>query len=139
MEDLSDPPHERDINPPPAITSESNLSEAATPTPTVDYQSIATLLDNLRSPSIHRRLCSVAPSSLRSIAVGLGPRRTRNELIPFLETLTDDEDQVLRALASGVAGLVGCADGEEEVRGTKTAAAAAAARHIITTHPKFNS
>lgn len=69
--------------------------------------------------------------------MGLGPRRTRNELIPFLETLTDDEDQVLRALASGVAGLVGCADGEEEVRGTKTAAAAA--RHIITTHPKFNS
>jgi serine/threonine-protein phosphatase 2A regulatory subunit A len=58
------------------------------------------LLDELRSEEIKKRINSV--SQLKTIATALGPDRTRNELVPFLNGIglndiefVDDDEQVL--------------------------------------------
>ena len=37
--------------------------------------------------------------SLNTISVALGPERTRNELLPYILELLDDDEEVLAALA----------------------------------------
>lgn len=65
---------------------------------------IATLIDELKNDNMAVRLASVR--KLGDIARALGPERTRNELIPYLNEFIEDEDDVLVALAEQVPKLV---------------------------------
>lgn len=58
---------------------------------------IAVLIDELRHDDLQLRLNSI--KNLRTIATALGPERTREELLPFLQEIIDDDDEVLIALA----------------------------------------
>ena len=58
---------------------------------------IAILMDELRSEDVQLRLNAI--HRIKTIALALGPDRTRAELIPFLQESVDDEDEVLLALA----------------------------------------
>jgi serine/threonine-protein phosphatase 2A regulatory subunit A len=63
----------------------------------VELYPIAVLLDELKNDDIKLRLN--ATRRLKTIAAALGPERTRSELLPFLTDTTDDDDEVLLALA----------------------------------------
>ncbi|KAK2461907.1 hypothetical protein APHAL10511_006370 [Amanita phalloides] len=65
--------------------------------PVEDIAPIAILMDELKSDDVQLRLNAI--HSIPTIALALGPDRTRNELIPFLQESVDDEDEVLLALA----------------------------------------
>jgi serine/threonine-protein phosphatase 2A regulatory subunit A len=54
-------------------------------------------MDELRSEDVQLRLNAIHRVS--TIALALGPDRAREELIPFLQESSDDEDEVLLALA----------------------------------------
>eukprot|EP00928_Gymnodinium_smaydae_P072085 TRINITY_DN55505_c0_g1_i1.p1 TRINITY_DN55505_c0_g1~~TRINITY_DN55505_c0_g1_i1.p1 ORF type:complete len:594 (+),score=139.94 TRINITY_DN55505_c0_g1_i1:127-1908(+) len=58
---------------------------------------VAVLIDELRHDDVQVRLSSVR--NLSTVAVALGPERAREELIPFLQEIIDDDDEVLLALA----------------------------------------
>ncbi|KNZ54919.1 uncharacterized protein VP01_2817g2 [Puccinia sorghi] len=58
---------------------------------------LAVLIDELKSDDVSARLTSI--HRLTTIALALGPQRTRDELIPFITEGMDDEDEVLLALA----------------------------------------
>ena len=53
-------------------------------------------MDELRSEDVQLRLNAI--HRVYTIALALGPERTREELIPFLQESVDDEDEVLLAL-----------------------------------------
>jgi serine/threonine-protein phosphatase 2A regulatory subunit A len=74
-------------------------SEPAPPTTTADgdIYPIHLLMDELKSDDVHLRLQSIR--KLSTIALALGPQRTRDELIVFLQDQLDDEDEVLLVLA----------------------------------------
>eukprot|EP00744_Colponema_vietnamica_P003663 GILI01005585.1.p1 GENE.GILI01005585.1~~GILI01005585.1.p1 ORF type:complete len:585 (+),score=223.80 GILI01005585.1:42-1796(+) len=59
--------------------------------------SVAVLIEELRHEDVSVRLNSV--KKLPLIAAALGPERSREELIPYLTELVDDEDDILLALA----------------------------------------
>ncbi|EGR29291.1 hypothetical protein IMG5_159380, partial [Ichthyophthirius multifiliis] len=59
-------------------------------------QTVNQLIDDLKNEDIRKRQISVA--NLPVIASALGPERTRLELIPFLNELMDDEEEVLTSL-----------------------------------------
>lgn len=65
---------------------------------------IAVLIDELKNDDIVIRLNSLR--RLGIIAKALGPERTREELIPFLQESTDDEDEALQVLAEELGNLV---------------------------------
>jgi len=69
---------------------------------------VAVLIDELRHDDLQLRVNAI--KQLRTIATALGPERTREELLPFLQEIIDDDDDVLIAMAeqlgNGVA-LVG--------------------------------
>ncbi|KAI9090824.1 armadillo-type protein [Phlyctochytrium arcticum] len=65
---------------------------------------IAILIDELKHEDVTLRL--TAMRRLSTIALALGPERSRDELIPFLEDSIDDEDEVLLALADELGGFV---------------------------------
>mmetsp|Transcript_81622 Transcript_81622/g.141873 ORF Transcript_81622/g.141873 Transcript_81622/m.141873 type:complete len:596 (+) Transcript_81622:118-1905(+) len=58
---------------------------------------VAVLIDELRHDDLQMRLNSI--KNLRTIATALGAERTREELVPFLQEIIDDDDEVLIALA----------------------------------------
>ena len=58
---------------------------------------ITVLIDELKHDDVTLRINAIR--RLSTIALALGPERTREELVPFLEESTDDEDEVLLALA----------------------------------------
>lgn len=58
---------------------------------------VAVLIDELRHDDLQLRLNSIR--NLSTIATALGPERTRDELLPFLQEIIDDDDEVLIALA----------------------------------------
>ncbi|CAO3577132.1 unnamed protein product [Absidia cylindrospora] len=62
-----------------------------------DLYSIAVLISELKHEDIQFRLNSI--SKLSIITDALGPERTRVELVPFLQELIDDDDEVLLVLA----------------------------------------
>ena len=62
-----------------------------------DLLPIAVAIDELKSLERKNRIKSVR--SLGTIALALGPERTRIELIPYLMELMDDDEEVLIALA----------------------------------------
>lgn len=58
---------------------------------------VTVLIDELKHDDVTLRINAIR--RLSTIALALGPERTREELVPFLEESTDDEDEVLLALA----------------------------------------
>jgi len=58
---------------------------------------VAVLIDELRHDDLQLRVNAV--KQLGTIATALGPERTRGELLPFLQEIIDDEDDVLVAMA----------------------------------------
>ncbi|KAK5666179.1 protein phosphatase 2A structural subunit [Batrachochytrium dendrobatidis] len=65
---------------------------------------IAVLIDELKHDDVVLRLNAIR--RLSTIALALGPERTRDELIPFLDESVDDEDEILLALAEELGGFV---------------------------------
>ncbi|EIW72553.1 hypothetical protein TREMEDRAFT_41828 [Tremella mesenterica DSM 1558] len=72
---------------------------------------IQILTDELKSEDVVLRLASVR--RLSTIALALGPQRTRDELMPFLTDQLDDEDEVLLVLAEELGGLIEYVGGKE--------------------------
>ncbi|CAD8061663.1 unnamed protein product [Paramecium sonneborni] len=58
------------------------------------------IIDELKSDDIRKRIHSVKHLDL--IASTIGPDRTKNELIPFIQELLDDDDEVLIELAESL-------------------------------------
>lgn len=80
----------------------------------IEYvQPVALLMDELKSEDSAVRVESMR--RLRTIALALGPERTRSELLPFLQTCLDDEDEVLAALADEAALLLEHLGGQEHL------------------------
>ncbi|ORX37393.1 armadillo-type protein [Kockovaella imperatae] len=69
------------------------------------------LMDELKSEDVMLRLTSIR--RLSTIALALGPQRTREELIPFLQDQLDDEDEVLLVLAEELGGFAEYVGGKE--------------------------
>lgn len=63
-------------------------------------QPVALLMDELKNEDTAVRVESM--KRLRTIALALGPERTRNELLPFLQNSLDEEDEVLAALSEEI-------------------------------------
>ncbi|CAM0137626.1 unnamed protein product [Umbelopsis sp. WA50703] len=72
---------------------------------------IAVLVDELKHEDTTLRLNAIR--RLSTIACALGPQRTRDELVPFLDESTDDEDEVLLALAEELGNFSSCVGGKE--------------------------
>ncbi|CAH8638386.1 unnamed protein product [Dicrocoelium dendriticum] len=75
------------------------------------YYPIAVLIEELRNEDVHLRLNSIR--QLKTIALTLGPEKTRSQLIPFLSETVCDEDEVLFALAEQLGSLVPYVGGPE--------------------------
>lgn len=69
------------------------------------------LMDELKAEDVVLRLSSIR--RLSTIALALGPQRTREELIPFLQDQLDDEDEVLLVLAEELGGFSEYVSGKE--------------------------
>ncbi|KKY21371.1 putative protein phosphatase pp2a regulatory subunit a [Phaeomoniella chlamydospora] len=65
---------------------------------------IAVLIDELKHDDVLLRLNAI--HRLSTIALALGPERTRDELIPFLDDSVEDEDEVLTALSEELGNFV---------------------------------
>lgn len=65
----------------------------------------------VQNEDIQLRLNSIR--RLGTIALALGEERTRSELIPFLHENTDDEDEVLQAIAEELGNFVQYVGGAE--------------------------
>ncbi|KRX45056.1 Serine/threonine-protein phosphatase 2A 65 kDa regulatory subunit A alpha isoform [Trichinella murrelli] len=74
---------------------------------------IAILIDELRNEDVQLRLNSIR--KLSTIALALGPERTRTELIPFLTDTIYDEDEVLLALGEQLGNFTHLVGGPEYV------------------------
>ncbi|KAK2767485.1 Polyamine N-acetyltransferase 1 [Arachnomyces sp. PD_36] len=72
---------------------------------------IAVLIDELKHEDVLLRLNAI--HRLSTIALALGPERTREELIPFLDDSVEDEDEVLTALSEELGGFVEYVGGPE--------------------------
>ncbi|XP_065322764.1 serine/threonine-protein phosphatase 2A 65 kDa regulatory subunit A alpha isoform-like [Gordionus sp. m RMFG-2023] len=75
---------------------------------------IAVLIDELRNEDVQCRLNSI--KKLSTIALALGPERTRSELVPFLTEAIYDEDEVLLALAEQLGQFTSLVGGPEYVQ-----------------------
>lgn len=78
-----------------------------------DLYQIAALLDQLKHDDVALRVN--ASSNLVRIGSALGPERTRNELVPFLEETTDDDDEVLVVIAGKIGEMSETVGGSEHV------------------------
>ncbi|DAZ95900.1 TPA: LOW QUALITY PROTEIN: hypothetical protein N0F65_012611 [Lagenidium giganteum] len=65
---------------------------------------IAILVDELKHEDVQLRLNSI--KKIHIIASALGPERTREELLPFLNDSLDDEDEVLLVMAEELGNFV---------------------------------
>ena len=75
--------------------------------------SVAVLIDELKHEDVSLRLNSMR--QLETIATALGPQRTREELLPFLNESVDDEDEVLLVLAEELTKFIGFVGGNEHL------------------------
>ncbi|KAG5480706.1 hypothetical protein CUR178_05841 [Leishmania enriettii] len=64
------------------------------------FESVKTMIDNLRSEDPEARLSSMR--GIHLIATTLGPERTRDELLLYLTDYLDDNDEVLRVFANAL-------------------------------------
>ena len=76
-----------------------------------DLAEIARLIDDLKHEDVALRTASM--KRVVDIATALGPGRTREELLPFLNESIDDEDDVLLILADKLGRMVGPVGGAE--------------------------
>lgn len=58
---------------------------------------IAVLIDELRDDDQKKRITAI--QSFATICIALGPERTRNELLPYILELLEEDEEVLTALA----------------------------------------
>ncbi|EEH20660.2 hypothetical protein PABG_02891 [Paracoccidioides brasiliensis Pb03] len=72
---------------------------------------IAVLIDELKHEDVLLRLNAI--HRLSTIALALGPERTRDELVPFLDDSVEDEDEVLTALSDELGNFVEYVGGPE--------------------------
>jgi hypothetical protein len=72
---------------------------------------IAVLIDELKHDEVTLRINAIR--RLSTIALALGPERTRDELIPFLDDSVEDEDEVLTALSDELGSFVEYVGGPE--------------------------
>ncbi|EAW08176.1 protein phosphatase 2A structural subunit TPD3 [Aspergillus clavatus NRRL 1] len=72
---------------------------------------IAVLIDELKHDEVTLRINAI--HRLSTIALALGPERTRDELIPFLDDSVEDEDEVLTALSEELGNFVEYVGGPE--------------------------
>lgn len=72
---------------------------------------INVLTEELRNEDVQARLKSI--TKLSTIALALGPERTRNDLLPFIMETVYDEDEVLLALAEQLGGFVALVGGDK--------------------------
>ncbi|KAI9917812.1 hypothetical protein PsorP6_013078 [Peronosclerospora sorghi] len=77
----------------------------------VEVYPMTLLTEELKSDEVENRI--KAMRRLRTAAQALGPERTRSDLIPFLRQATEDEDEVLVALAEELGGFVDLVGGAE--------------------------
>jgi len=68
-----------------------------------DLYEIAMLIDQLKDDDVKLRV-NAAGNLVRMAAV-LGPDRTRNELIPYIINLTDDDEKVVAVIAEKIGDL----------------------------------
>lgn len=71
------------------------------------------LCQQQQSEDVRLRLNSI--SRLSTIAAALGPERTRDELVPFLVDLNDEDDECLMAVAEHIPSLVNLVGGDQFV------------------------
>jgi serine/threonine-protein phosphatase 2A regulatory subunit A len=64
---------------------------------TEEIYPIAILIDELKSEDVQLRLNAI--HRISTIALALGPQRSRDELVPFIQESLDDDDEVLLAIA----------------------------------------
>lgn len=88
-----------------------NDTDTAMSDPNSDLYPIHLLMDELKSEDVVLRLSSIR--RLSTIALALGPSRTREELIPFIQYQLDDEDEVLLVLAEELGNFVEYVGGKE--------------------------
>mmetsp|Transcript_24435 Transcript_24435/g.36805 ORF Transcript_24435/g.36805 Transcript_24435/m.36805 type:complete len:721 (-) Transcript_24435:391-2553(-) len=86
------------------IDSNNNNAAAAVEEDEEEEEDALQTIEKLRSDDLSARV--EAARKLPSIALALGPERTRDELLPFLSDGIDDEDEVLEAIAVSLGGLV---------------------------------
>ena len=65
---------------------------------------IAVMIDELKSNEQKKRIAAV--KNLGTIAIALGPERTRQELLPYILELMDDDEEVLLTLAETLEAMV---------------------------------
>ena len=58
---------------------------------------ISILIEELKHEEVQVRLNAMR--RIKDIAQALGPQRTRDDLLPYLKSCTDDEDEVLYVMA----------------------------------------
>jgi serine/threonine-protein phosphatase 2A regulatory subunit A len=116
------------------------------------FVSVATMIDDLRNDDRDVRLVSM--KSLLTITQTLGPERTRSELIPYITDFLDEDDEVLKAMASALGHMLNdvggvhfavalltplemlCTLDEVSVRDEAISAFARIAKTIFTAEPK---
>ena len=62
--------------------------------------SVNVIIDEMKSDDIRKRINSV--KNLNLIASTIGSERSRNELIPYIQEILDDEDEVLIELVDSL-------------------------------------
>jgi len=73
------------------------MTDTKTETTGSNLYPIAVLIDELRADDQKKRINAI--QSLGTICVALGPERTRNELLPYILELLEDDEEVLSTLA----------------------------------------
>lgn len=72
---------------------------------------IEVLIEELKCEDISRRVLSV--KTINTVAIALGPKQTREELLPYLLELLDDDNEVLIALAEALRYLIQSIGGQK--------------------------
>ena len=76
---------------------------------TISLQNTVTYIDDLTSEEMFKRIQAV--QNIPNICLCLGPERTRNEFLPYLAELLDDEEEVMIHLSEALGNMldiVGC-------------------------------
>lgn len=77
------------------------------------FQSVSMMIEDLRSDDPESRLSSMR--GLHCIAQTLGPDRVRSELLPYIMDYLDDDDEVLRTLASALGTMLAEVGGPSQI------------------------
>jgi serine/threonine-protein phosphatase 2A regulatory subunit A len=80
----------------------------------VDEEDALRTIEKLRGDDLPSRV--EAARKLSVVAAALGPRRTREELLPFLSDGVDDDDSVLEVIASSLGDLVPYVGGRKHAK-----------------------